>query len=294
MHYLFEKSDSLNAPVECFIFDASQGNFPIRPHWHYFAEFIYMLRGSCEMNLNDRTCIVNEGEFAAFPPSSVHSIFSVREIPPVYAVIKFDMMKFPGIASYSPSPSNVFQFAYEKNMPFQFNADISKNMDCHSVFLNCIKEIQEKNYGFDAILRSQIYRLIYQMIRYWINCGLNLNDCKISAENTHGIENIMEYIDSRLDEPLKVNELAAICHMSYSGFAAKFHERYGMSCKEYMEKMRIFKAEEYLLFTDFDLNYISQNIGFSDCSHFIRTFKKLKGVTPKQFRQKKSITPAGL
>ena len=57
-----------------------------------------------------------------------------------------------------------------------------------------------------------------------------------------------------------------------------------MSCKEYIEQMRIFKAEEFLLFTDYDLNYISQETGFSDCSHMIKSFKAIRGVTPKQFR----------
>ncbi|MGN1090834.1 MAG: helix-turn-helix domain-containing protein [Huintestinicola sp.] len=50
----------------------------------------------------------------------------------------------------------------------------------------------------------------------------------------------------------------------------------------------MFKAEELLLFTDYDLNYISQETGFSDCSHLIKSFKKYRGITPKQFRMKKS------
>ena len=79
------------------------------------------------------------------------------------------------------------------------------------------------------------------------------------------------------------------CNMSYSGFAAKFHDLYGMTCKEYIEKMRIFKAEEYLLFTDNDLAFISEKTGFADTSHFIRIFKKHRGITPKQFR-KQNIT----
>ena len=82
----------------------------------------------------------------------------------------------------------------------------------------------------------------------------------------------------------KVTEIAEKCGMSYSYFAKKFREVYGMSCKEYIERMRIFKAEEFLLFTDHDLSYISQETGFSDCSHMIKSFKNLRGITPKQFR----------
>ena len=63
-----------------------------------------------------------------------------------------------------------------------------------------------------------------------------------------------------------------------------FHDLYGQSCKEYIEFIRISKVKDLLLFTDFDLSYISQKTGFSDCSHLIRTFKKKTGITPKHFR----------
>ena len=72
--------------------------------------------------------------------------------------------------------------------------------------------------------------------------------------------------------------------LSYSCFAKKFSEHYSMSCKEYIEQQRIFMVEEMLLFTDFDLTYISNETGFSDCSHMIKSFKKHKGITPKKFR----------
>ena len=51
MSGLFEKSDSLNTPIECFIFDTKREEFPVKPHWHYFAEFIYIcLRGLRKCN----------------------------------------------------------------------------------------------------------------------------------------------------------------------------------------------------------------------------------------------------
>lgn len=47
------------------------------------------------------------------------------------------------------------------------------------------------------------------------------------------------------------------------------------------------KAQDLLFHTDYDLNYIAQETGFFDCSHFIRTYKKWKGITLKQERLRK-------
>lgn len=93
---------------------------------------------------------------------------------------------------------------------------------------------------------------------------------------------ILEYIDAHSAEPLEVRQLAEMCHMSYSNFARLFRENYGRSCKEYIKYIRLNKAQDLLLNSDYDLDYIAQKTGFFDCSHFIRTYKKWRGITPKQ------------
>lgn len=95
---------------------------------------------------------------------------------------------------------------------------------------------------------------------------------------------ILEYIDTHSHEPLQVQELAVKSNMSYSNFARLFKGQYGRSCKSYIEYVRICKAEELVLHSNLDLSYIAQETGFADCSHLIRTYKKLKGTTPKQAR----------
>ena len=288
MHYLFEKNDSLHTPMECFLYDCSAEVFPIKPHWHYFAEFVYVLRGTLEVTADDKTYIVSENELVLFPPSCVHSIFSADGTLPLYAVLKFDPGRFSGEGSFSAPPAVIFQYAGRNGLSLHFDSSQTIHLGAKDIFLDCMEEMKKQEYGFDIMLRSQVCRLLLRIIRVWMEEGLDISVLPLHSGDIHDIENVTEYIDSRLEEPLRVTELAEFCHMSYSAFAAKFHERHGMSCKEYMERMRVFRAEEYLLFTNQDLNYISQQTGFSDCSHFIRCFKKYKGITPGQFRMKRS------
>ncbi len=284
MSNLFEKTASLSTPVECFVFDAANEEFPIRPHWHYFAEFIYMLRGTACITAGNKTYRAAAGDLVILPPACVHSITAADGTLPLYSVLKFDLGKFPSISSYSPSPAGIFRYAAEKNMPVYFDPEAAAKIGCPAIFADCVNEMKEFRYGYDVILRSQIYRLIYGIIRSWEDTGLNISDCPPAADKDRSIENITEYIDRRLGENIKVADIAAECHLSYSAFAAKFREYYGTSCKEYIEKMRIYKAEEYLLFTDRDIDEIGQETGFSDSSHFIKSFRKYRGVTPKKFR----------
>ncbi len=287
MYYLFEKSDSLNTPIECFVFNAATETFPVRPHWHYFYEMIYMLDGSAEMHCDGKTYILNEGDMIIFHSKSVHSIFAAEQGAPKYAVLKFDINKFSAASDYAPKLRNIFKQAEKNGMSIYFPHDVTLDMDCGNIFNRCIDEITSQQYGYDLMLKTQIYNLLMNIVRKWLNDGMVIDIRNFSNEESFDIDSITEYIDTVMSENPKVSIIAEKCGMSYSCFAKKFHEIYGMSCKEYIEQMRIFKAEEFLLFTDYDLNYIRQETGFSDCSHMIKSFKAIRGVTPKQFRLNK-------
>ena len=116
MHYLFEKSDSLNTPIECFIFDTTKENFPVRPHWHYFYEIIYMLEGCAEMHCDGKSYILNKGDLIIFHSKSIHSIFASEPGRIKYAVLKFDINKFSTSSDYAPKLRNIFRYANKFNM----------------------------------------------------------------------------------------------------------------------------------------------------------------------------------
>lgn len=284
MIYLFEESDALENPIECFVFDASREIFPVRPHWHYFAEILYMLEGAAELHAGEERYVLNEGELFLIHPTAVHSIYSADGGAPKYAVIKFDINRLSLTPAYAPKLRSIFRYAQQAGGRVRFDPAAAKDMDCGRIFLNCISETNGRRYGCDLVLQAHLYSLLMGIVRCWIADGMTIDSRRVPAEDSHGVEDVTEYIDRSLGEELRVEKIAAVCGMSYSGFAKKFRELYGMSCKEYIERMRIYKVEEFLMFTDFDLNYISQETGFSDCSHLIKSFKKYRGVTPKQFR----------
>lgn len=286
MYYLFERSDVLNTPVECFVFDTAHEVFPVKPHWHYFVEIIYMLEGAAQMHADKDIYIMNEGDMMLFHPQCVHSIYSLQNDNIKYAVLKFDINTLNTVSVYAPKFRSIFKSAYQKKAPVYFPAEQTGRMDCKRIFLTCTEEMQKQSYGFDVMIKSGIYELLVNIVRYWQEWGFAIDGDAWTEDMKYDIDSITEYIDTHMGENIQVAEVAKECGLSYSCFAKKFHELYGMSCKEYIEMMRVYKVEELLLFTDFNLNFISQETGFSDCSHMIKSFKAHRGITPKQFRMK--------
>lgn len=286
MHNLFEPGDMINSPYEAFLFDTSVIGFPVRPHWHYYMEVLFAIHGSIVVSADEHEYTLNPGDMIALYPKSLHSIHASAASSGTirYYVLKFDLNRFhENIGVIPQMKSVILQAETDEHTSIYFSAQDLKYYPVEAYIQTCINENTERNYGYYLGMHSSIAMLLLSMIRIWRKQGF-IPSKSAALPTDHSIDTITEYIDAHSHQPLKVEKLAAHCNMSYSFFAKKFKQTYGRSCKEYIEYIRVTKAEDMLLFTDHDLNYISQETGFSDCSHMIKTFRKYKNITPKQFR----------
>lgn len=321
---LFEDSDILNSPYECFLYDARKNPFPIQPHYHFFMELMYVIEGVAMITCEGQTYRVHPGELIVIPPSSVHAIYATDPAAELrYFVFKLDVNQLAG-SIHSSEAGNInlyaiFSGGIRKNHPpllFHFDSASSagedhvepandegkilydeSNMlypvwseDIERVFSSCVREMTQKQYGYQSIIRSRMCEVLILLIRIWRSSGFDTDTATSMLSHEKDIYTITEYIDSHLQEDLHVEDLAHLCHMSYSHFAKLFRSLYGQSCKQYISFLRLCKAENMLLFTNFDLSYISQETGFSDCSHLIHVFKGRYGMTPHQYRIEKRGT----
>lgn len=284
MHYLFEYGDILNSPYEAFIFDTAVLSFPVRQHWHYYMEIVFMLEGTSIVSCDKKEYILQPGDMIALHPKTLHAIYATSNERLRYYVLKFDLNRFRENAGFVPQMKSVILQAQTDEHAFiHFTASALQNYPMDSYLGACVRELEHRNYGYHLAMHSAITYLLLSMIRIWRKNGF-VPSLETTQPADNSIDTITEFIDAHSNQPLRVEDLALHCNMSYSFFAKKFRQLYGRSCKEYIEFIRVAKAEDMLLFTDYDLTYISQETGFSDCSHMIKTFRKYKNITPKQYR----------
>lgn len=284
MNVLMEQQNTLQSPYEAFLYDTQYAPFPIKTHWHYFMELIYMETGTAIITCDNQEYVVQPGDMVLFHPQSMHSI-DTQEGNLTYSVLKFDINSLHINSSYTPHLGSIFKSAVNHDSaPVHFPAAVLNGYPLADAFHNCIREVTRKDYGYDILFQSAVSSLLVEILRIWRQSGFDTDRVTPPSQESSSLSTIVEYIDAHSNESLTVKELAARCGMSYSYFAAGFRQLYGQSCKDYIEFIRISKVKDYLLFTSFDLSYISQDTGFSDCSHLIKTFRKITGTTPKQFR----------
>ena len=288
MNNLYEYDDILNSPIEAFYYKYPENMLPVKEHWHYFFEAIYVMSGEITASCNGTSYHLVPGNVIFIPPQSVHSILNASDKNDYcYAVIKFDSGKLDICGNYIPGINTIFSTPLiAENLQLVFSEKDYSDFNLKKFFKECINEINKKEYGYDVYIFNRINEFLIILLRLWRKSGLEGIELISSKPNDHSIRNIIHYIDEHSAESLEVTELAKMCGMSYSHFAKTFRALYKQTCKEYIEFVRLNKAENMLLFTNYDLNYISSETGFSDCSHFIRVFKRKYSITPKQYRLK--------
>jgi AraC family transcriptional regulator len=96
---------------------------------------------------------------------------------------------------------------------------------------------------------------------------------------------VVAYIEDHLDAGLTLAQLAATAHLSAYHFARQFTAATGMPPHQYVIARRVARAQA-LLHPDGDLALaeVAARVGFADHSQFSHHFKRLVGVTPRQFR----------
>jgi AraC-like DNA-binding protein len=276
---LFEYIDIMNQPYD--IFKTDNVDSPL--HWHYYSEVLYIHSGTVNICCNNKNATLTKGDLCYFYPLQLHSVSANEDNTEAvnYSVIKFNVQTLNIPKAYLQSIYNSFVHRTSED---DFCLIIHENDGVLEALVDSIVNEYESDEWMNMLaVQSNILFLLIQVAR-----RLNLND-KVPpkpSENTLSFYHILEYIDAHCAEPLEVNELAKQCNMSYSHFARLFRENYGRSCKEYIQYIRMNKAQDLLFNSEFDLDYIAQETGFYDCSHFIRQYKKWRGITPKQERLK--------
>jgi AraC family transcriptional regulator len=96
---------------------------------------------------------------------------------------------------------------------------------------------------------------------------------------------VVEYIEEHLDAAPTLEQLAAVARLSPYHFARQFKTATGLPPHQYLILRRVERARQLLqAAADLSLAEVAVCAGFSDQSQFSYHFKRLVGVTPRQFR----------
>ena len=114
------------------------------------------------------------------------------------------------------------------------------------------------------------------------------------TEIDHRVKMVIRFIEVNGDRQLSLNEVARSINVSPWHLCRLFRTATGTSVNQYLLNLRMHKAKELLETTCLRVKEIMNKVGIRDESHFARTFKKLFGVSPSQYRTLYWAQPAAI
>lgn len=95
------------------------------------------------------------------------------------------------------------------------------------------------------------------------------------------------YINQHYQKDITLNDLQNILYLNKFYISRAFTQEMGTTIVQYLQFKRIIEAEKLLADTEVSIVEIGLSCGFNNLQHFYRTFKKMTGMTPKQYRDGK-------
>ena len=231
----------------------------VSKHNHTFFQVLYIKSGTGFLKINNKAYDLNEGDFYIFKPLENHEFHATSESLNTLEA-KFDVLD----NELNNELSALDNFIPVKKIYFE------------RIFTDLIYEYTNGGEFSEDVIKSIFTEFIIHLLR-----SNNKRDAKSVSKNPFLA--VTNYIEKHHREDLKLENLAAIMHMEKSYFLRQFKKNIGKTPMAYVNRVKIDRAKDLIENSDMNITQISEFLGYSSIHHFSNSFKKITGISPKQY-----------
>ena len=261
-------SDAFSDPSKDYAYNLLYHDFPTL-HNHNYWEFLIVLSGEYKHTINNKEELIDRGQIIIVRPEDYHMLVQNTESASHLNI----MVKCEAMEKWCKNYSEDF---------FEYLLRLDEiNISLSDVFINKIetyvllyKDADEKkqqlimNFIINLILTNaidQLFNVVNDKPRWLLD---------LIAE-MHRQENIT----------WTVSDVVEYSNYSHVHLIREFKKYFGYSIVEYLRKVKISFATDYLKHSSLSISEISLLLGFSSVSHLNHIFKEATGKTPLQYRK---------
>ena len=127
--------------------------------------------------------------------------------------------------------------------------------------------------------------LYIRLISLYIRRELGSNDLNAHTATENSLDHLCALVNADLTRPWSVEMLAKLLNVSPPHLYRLVKERFGTSPMKLVTRLRMERAQEWLILHDTPQSVIGKMVGYQNEFAFLVAFKRFAGVTPKEFRK---------
>ncbi|MDM1555886.1 helix-turn-helix transcriptional regulator [Chryseobacterium indologenes] len=243
----------------------------------------FMINGSMKMQIHFLDYEINAGDIAVLPPQLLMDTKYLSDDAEIVTIgISLDFMSaFPMLR----------EFVMDNQIRWKPVIRLREDeISLQNELITLIKNFYHKN---PSPNKAEILRhLVMVMINMISEVYTEMPNSKGSSNSrTHAIiDDFYQLILKYTKEQRSVNFYAEKLHLTPQYLSTFLKKRTGRSVSQWIDHILILEAKTLLKSTNLSIKEISNELNFGETSIFCRYFKRITGVSPKSYRNLKTIT----
>ncbi|MBQ8394803.1 MAG: AraC family transcriptional regulator [Clostridia bacterium] len=250
-------------------------------HSHDFVEIIYIMEGSARHVINDEEFTVKAGDLLFVNYGCTHAFYVDNVMIAYNLMIRVDyfttnMLKNDNLF-YLLALTSFEKLQRELNDKSPLvSFDYNERVDIFSLFRNIEEELSKDELGKSLLLDSYINVILCKVFRKIF--------VKDSEKDLAIPQDILDYIAEHFNEKISLSDLSQRCFYNPAYFSRLFKKTFNMSFTDYIMDIRLKHCCELLKNSDYTIERIIAECGFSDRNTFYERFRNKYGCTPNEYR----------
>lgn len=159
----------------------------------------------------------------------------------------------------------------------------TRDPQLEAIGMMLLAELKQENLGGRLYIESLTNVLAIHLLRQYVAAKPRLAVYKGGLPKRQ-LLHVLDYIDTHLNQDIKLADLAQLLSMSQFHFSHLFKQSIGMAPYQYLLQQRVERAKQLLKQTDQSIVDIAFLCGFNSHSHLSKQFRQFTGMTPTAYR----------
>lgn len=252
-------------------------------HNHDFVEIVYVMEGSGRHYIDGEEFAVKAGDLLFINYGCTHSFHIDDKLVAYNLMLRVDFFTKNMIKNdnlfYMLALTSFEKIQHELNdkSPLVF-FDYHERGDMVNLFKNIELELEKDELAKSIILEAYINVILCKVFRKIF--------VKNSKKDVLIPQDILDYISEHFNEKISLSDLSQRCFYNPAYFSRLFKKAFNMSFTDYIMDIRLKHCCELLQSSDYTVDKIIEECGFSDRNTFYERFRNKYGCTPSEYRTK--------
>ncbi len=264
----------------------------IQAHDHNCFELAYVTGGYASQTLNGVACDISEGDYFIIDYGSCHSYRNCRDFTLINCLFLAEIIDgtLTGCHSFDEL-LRVCLIRYHR----QYFGKTPANRIFHDtdgrilrLLLGMQQEYEKRDTGYPEIIRARLMEILILTMRQVVQAQSarekSMEQIRQNARSNIIFEAV-RYLETNYRERAVLGSFCREYHYSLPYVSRRFKQETGLSAQEYLQKIRIEKCCALLTGGTLPIQTVAQMSGYEDMKFFNRVFKRMTGLTPREYRK---------